>query len=101
MSGARRDCANTLGSIFLAAAKDAPLSRTADSALRPISKTGTAACDNEYGIGFLSFIENAGDHMHATGRRFKFPRRGAASLALRAPALPAGTSGHVTADSAV
>src|SRR3954452_17598508 len=47
MSGARRELSSTEGSIFLAAAKAAALSRTAESALRPISKAGRVACDTE------------------------------------------------------
>jgi hypothetical protein len=47
MSGDSRDCSSTEGSIFLAAAKAAALSSTPDSALRPISKTGSDACDIE------------------------------------------------------
>src|SRR4051794_10302358 len=47
MSGASRELSSTEGSIFLAAAKAAALSRTAESALRPISKAGRVACDIE------------------------------------------------------
>src|SRR5215203_7429827 len=50
MSGARRELSSTEGSIFLAAAKAAALSSTAESALRPISRAGRVACDIEKGM---------------------------------------------------
>src|SRR5258708_18390590 len=40
ISGDNRDCSNTEGSIFFAAAYAAALSRTADNAERPISNVG-------------------------------------------------------------
>ena len=51
MSGANRELSSTEMSIFLAAAWAATLSRTADSALRPISKTGRDAWDMENDTG--------------------------------------------------
>src|SRR5580704_17608204 len=50
MSGDRRECSSTVGSIFFAMAKASALSRMADSALRLFSKTGSAAWDIENGM---------------------------------------------------
>src|SRR5580704_8537960 len=50
MSGDRRECSSTVGSIFFAMAKASALSRMADSAVRLISKTGSAAWDIENGM---------------------------------------------------
>jgi hypothetical protein len=50
MSGDRRECSSTAGSIFFAVAKASALSRMADSALRLISKTGSAAWDIANGM---------------------------------------------------
>ena len=66
MSGDRRACISTEGSIFLAVVKAAALSRTLESAARPISKTGREACDIEYGIGrFLDVLAFAIAAQHA------------------------------------
>jgi hypothetical protein len=51
MSGASRVRRSTVGSIFLAAAKASALSRRAESALRPVSKTDSDAPDIEKGMG--------------------------------------------------
>src|SRR5580704_7720095 len=64
MSGARRERSSTAGSIFFAVAKASALSRMADSALRLISKTGSAAWDIENGMG-RSFGWGAGSYRHS------------------------------------
>src|SRR5258705_2578075 len=51
MSGASRVVSRTEASIFLAAAKAAPLSRTPDSAFSDISTAGSEACDIENDMG--------------------------------------------------
>jgi len=50
MSGASRQPSSTAGSIFFVAAKASALSRTTESALRLISKTGSDACDKDCGM---------------------------------------------------
>src|SRR5215813_9227057 len=71
MSGASRHVSSTEGSIFLAAAKAAPLSRTPDSAFSDISTAGSEACDieNDMGENSSAFDEWFGslagaDHAH-------------------------------------
>src|SRR5690349_4926514 len=70
MSGASRDPSRTEGSIFLAAAKAAPLSRTPDSAFSDISTAGSEACDIENDMEQLLGVDEwfrslaAADHAH-------------------------------------
>src|SRR5262245_60228639 len=70
ISGASRELSSTEESIFLAAAKAAPLSRTPDSALRLSSIAGIEACDIENDIelssGTVLSVHNgsAADHAH-------------------------------------
>jgi hypothetical protein len=68
MSGASRDVSRTEASIFLAAAKAAPLSRTPDSAFSDISTAGSEACDIENDMGELLTLMNGlpagADHAH-------------------------------------
>src|SRR5215813_11660197 len=60
MSGASRHVSSTEGSIFLAAAKAAPLSRTPDSAFSVISTAGSKACDIENDIEQLLCVDGRG-----------------------------------------
>src|SRR5690242_3570416 len=76
MSGASRELSSTDGSIFFAVAKACALSRTPDSALRPIVRAGIVAWDIENDMGFsLGLLEVGGAEDGKRARSFQ-PARG-------------------------